>query len=109
MFAKVAVYTVAVFTALAAATPVPQGGASCNTGAITCCQDVRPASDVGITTLLGLLGVVVEDVTASVGVQCNPINVVGVASGNTCSSTPVCCQNNNVGGLVSIGCVPIIL
>ncbi|KAI0353887.1 hydrophobin [Trametes cingulata] len=109
MFAKVAVYTLAAFTALAAATPVPQADGSCNTGAITCCQDIRPAGDAGVTALLGLLGVAIDDVTASVGLNCSPISVVGVASGNACSSTPVCCQNNNVGGLVSIGCVPVIL
>ncbi|KAI0628645.1 hydrophobin [Trametes polyzona] len=109
MFAKTAIFTTAVFTALAAATPVPQGSASCNTGPINCCQDVRSANDTSVTTLLGLLGVVVQDLTASVGLQCSPINVIGAASGNACSATPVCCENNNVGGLISIGCVPIIL
>ncbi|KAH9887996.1 hydrophobin [Cubamyces lactineus] len=109
MFAKVAIYTTAVFTALAAATPVPQGSASCNTGPISCCQDVRSASDTSISTLLGLLGVVVEDLTASVGLQCSPISVIGAGSGAACSATPVCCENNSVGGLINIGCIPIIL
>ncbi|KAJ8488970.1 hypothetical protein ONZ51_g3231 [Trametes cubensis] len=108
MFAKVAIYTTAIFTALAAATPVPQGSASCNTGPISCCQDVRSASDGAVTTLLGLLGVVLQDVTASVGLNCSPISVIGVGGG-ACSATPVCCENNNVGGLISIGCIPIIL
>ncbi|KAI0765930.1 hydrophobin [Trametes elegans] len=109
MFAKAVIYTTAVFTALAAATPVPQGSGSCNTGPISCCNEVRSASDTGVTTLLGLLGVVLDDITASVGLQCSPINVIGAGAGNACSSTPVCCQNNNFGGLISIGCVPIIL
>ncbi|KAI8974838.1 hydrophobin [Trametes punicea] len=110
MFAKAVIYTAAVFTALAAATPVPQGtAANCNTGPISCCQDVRPASDASVTALLGLLNVVVDDLTASVGIQCSPLSVIGVAGGSACSSTPVCCENNSVGGLVNIGCVPIIL
>ncbi|KAL1948738.1 hypothetical protein VTO73DRAFT_10544 [Trametes versicolor] len=109
MFAKLALFTAAVFTALAAATPVPQGSGSCNTGPITCCEDVRSADDASVATLLGLLGVVVQDVTAQVGIQCSPINVIGAASGNACSATPVCCENNNVGGLISVGCVPVIL
>ncbi|KAL7277103.1 hypothetical protein ACG7TL_008948 [Trametes sanguinea] len=110
MFAKVAIYTTAVFTALAAATPVPQAtSGSCNTGPISCCQDVRPASDTSVSTILGLLGVVVQDLTASVGIQCSPLSVIGVGSGSACSATPVCCENNSVGGLINIGCVPIIL
>ncbi|KAI0821822.1 fungal hydrophobin-domain-containing protein [Trametes gibbosa] len=109
MLSKVVLFTTAVFTALAAATPVPQGSGSCNTGPISCCQDVRTADDHSVATLLGLLGVVVQDLTASVGLQCSPISVVGVSSGNACSATPVCCENNNIGGLISIGCVPIIL
>ncbi|CDO71061.1 hypothetical protein BN946_scf184844.g65 [Trametes cinnabarina] len=110
MFAKAVIYTTAVFTAPAAATPLPQASSgSCNTGPIHCCQDVRPASDASVSTLLGLLGVVVGDLTASIGIQCSPLSVIGVGSGSACSSTPVCCENNSVGGLINIGCVPIIL
>ncbi|KAI0641396.1 hydrophobin [Trametes meyenii] len=109
MFAKTAIVAASLFTALAAATPVPQGSGSCNTGPISCCQDVRSASDSAVTSLLGLLGVVVEDLTVAVGIQCSPLSVIGVGSGNACSATPVCCENNSVGGLINIGCIPIIL
>ncbi|KAH9848748.1 hydrophobin [Lenzites betulinus] len=109
MFANTILFAAAAFTALAAATPVPQASGSCNTGPISCCQDVRSADDHSVATLLGLLGVVVHDLTASVGLQCSPISVIGASSGNGCSATPVCCENNNVGGLISVGCVPIIL
>lgn len=89
MFAKLALLTAAVFTALAAATPVPQGSGSCNTGPITCCEDLRSADDASVATLLGLLGVVVQDVTAQVGIQCSPINVIGAASGNAWYVSPL--------------------
>ena len=81
--------------------------------------------------LLGLLGIVLQNLDVPVGLECSPITVVGVGAGNQCSANTVCCQNNdNVsthlvpfqlrtfssrprslvqGGLISIGCVPAIL
>ena len=57
MFSKL-VFAVAAFSVLAAATPVPAVGASCNTGPITCCNTVQKASDLSADakTLFGLLG-----------------------------------------------------
>ncbi|KAI0371976.1 hypothetical protein BV20DRAFT_941118, partial [Pilatotrama ljubarskyi] len=59
--------------------------------------------------LLGLLGIVLGDITGLIGLGCSPISVVGVGSGNACSANAVCCENNSVGGLLSIGCLPIEL
>ena len=76
--------------------------------------------------LLGLLGIVVNGVDVLLGINCSPLSVIGIGSGNACSSNAVCCENNNVvstntalhdgsnsaflqGGLLSIGCIPIIL
>ena len=44
-------------------------------------SSVRSVSDGAVTTLLGLLGVVLQDVTASVGLNCSPISVIGVGGG----------------------------
>ena len=46
--------------------------------------------------LLGLLGIVLGDITGLIGLGCSPITVVGVGSGNACSANAVCCTNNNV-------------
>ncbi|TBU59270.1 fungal hydrophobin [Dichomitus squalens] len=89
--------------------PAPTGGDTCSTGPIQCCNSVGSASDPAFSGILGLLGIVLEGVEALVGLGCSPISVVGVGSGNACSATTVCCQNNSVGGLISIGCIPIIL
>ncbi|ESK81797.1 hydrophobin [Moniliophthora roreri MCA 2997] len=51
-------------------------------------------------------GVVVQDLNIPIGVQCNPISVIGVG-GNSCTQQPVCCDNNNFNGVVAIGCTPI--
>ncbi|ESK85383.1 hydrophobin [Moniliophthora roreri MCA 2997] len=78
----------------------------CTTGPIQCCNTVQSATDPAIGAILGLLGVVLQDLNVEVGVTCTPITVIG-AGGVTCSSTPVCCENNTFKGLIAIGCVPV--
>ncbi|KAI0746814.1 fungal hydrophobin-domain-containing protein [Daedaleopsis nitida] len=110
MFSRVAAFAVAALPLLAAATPlaVRGGEGSCSTGPVQCCNSLEKSDSAAGSALLGLLGVVVQDITASIGLGCSPISVIGLGGGS-CSSNTVCCQNNNVGGLISIGCVPVIL
>ncbi|KAJ3512705.1 hypothetical protein NLJ89_g3374 [Agrocybe chaxingu] len=91
---------------LAAATAIPAAANQCNTGPIQCCNQTGTAKDTAIAKILGLLGVVVGDITAIVGVNCNPITVIG-AGGNSCTAQPVCCTNNSFNGLIALGCIPI--
>ena len=91
---------------------------------------MRQASSPAGTALLGLLGVVLEGLDVLLGLDCSPITGVGIGTGNECTATTVCCQDNNVvsvlfvreyavsvhspllriqGGLISVGCIPIIL
>ena len=60
---------------------------------LTCFLQSNSAS---ATLLLGLLGIVLDDITGLIGLNCSPITVVGVGSGNACSANAVCCTNNNV-------------
>ncbi|KAI0750090.1 fungal hydrophobin-domain-containing protein, partial [Daedaleopsis nitida] len=85
--------------------PSGQPPSSCTTGPVQCCNQVKEPTDSSLTGILGLLGIVVGDLTGLVGVGCSPITGVGVGGG-TCSSHTVCCENNSVGGLISIGCIP---
>ncbi|KAF4618850.1 hypothetical protein D9613_009768 [Agrocybe pediades] len=105
------------FASLAAATVTPArrggsgGGATipasqCNTSNIQCCNSVQAANSDPVTALLGLLGVVIGDITALVGLGCSPLSVIGIG-GNSCTAQPVCCTNNSFGGLIAIGCTPI--
>ncbi|KAI0802002.1 fungal hydrophobin-domain-containing protein [Irpex lacteus] len=82
---------------------------NCNTGPIQCCQSLQSATSPASEGLLGLLGVTVQGVGVMLGLGCSPISVIGVGSGSACSAKTVCCQNNAVGGLISIGCVPVTL
>ncbi|KAI9001555.1 fungal hydrophobin [Trametes punicea] len=83
------------------------GGQSCSTGPVQCCNSVGKAKEDVFSMILGLLGID-ADPEALVGVQCSPLSVVGVG-GSQCQATTVCCENNSQGGLISIGCIPIIL
>lgn len=91
---------------------LPRGGsgsgAACTSGTVQCCDSTESASDLSpsTVTLFGLLGVVVSDLTANVGVTCSPISVIGVG-GTSCSSQTVCCENNSFNGVVALGCTPI--
>ncbi|EKM54138.1 uncharacterized protein PHACADRAFT_78259, partial [Phanerochaete carnosa HHB-10118-sp] len=79
----------------------------CSTGSIQCCQNVVPGdSDLG-TLLLDELGIVLEDPTVLIGDGCDPITVAG--SSDACSATAVCCSDNNVSGVIAIGCLPVTL
>ncbi|RDX54517.1 fungal hydrophobin [Lentinus brumalis] len=82
---------------------------SCSTGPVQCCNSLESANSAAGSALLSVLGIVVEDVTAQIGLKCSPISVIGAGAGNACSANAVCCQNNNVGGLISIGCLPVEL
>ncbi|KAK0493630.1 hydrophobin-251 [Armillaria luteobubalina] len=110
MFAHISSFTA--LLALATATILPRGGgdgAACSaTGTAQCCQSTENPSDLSPSTvaLLGLLGVVVGDLTADVGLTCSPISVIGVG-GTSCDSQTVCCDNNNFNGVIALGCSPI--
>ena len=69
---------------------------SCSTGSVQCCQSLLPANDSAVSQLLGLLGIVLGDITGLIGLDCSPFTVVGIGSGNACSANAVCCTNNNV-------------
>ncbi|KAL5514032.1 hypothetical protein ACEPAG_2793 [Sanghuangporus baumii] len=108
MFVKLTVF--ASLALLAVATPMPGGepASSCSTAPIQCCDSVQPAGSDSVSKELGLLGIVVQDLDVLVGLTCTPVTVIGAGSSG-CSASPVCCEDNSHGGLVSIGCVPVDL
>ncbi|KAI0628270.1 fungal hydrophobin [Trametes polyzona] len=92
------------------ATASPTGVQTCTTGPIQCCNQVASAGSSLVSSLLGVVGELVQDLNLGpIGVGCSPITGVGVGTGNACSAVTVCCENNAVGTLISIGCIPIFL
>ncbi|KAK7030937.1 sc3 hydrophobin [Paramarasmius palmivorus] len=83
-------FSLATLATLAAATPTRRGGepaSSCSTGPIECCNTVTNASDPSATKILGLLGIVLQDLNVLVGLTCTPVTVIG-AGGSGCSANP---------------------
>ncbi|KAJ4499769.1 fungal hydrophobin-domain-containing protein [Lentinula lateritia] len=123
MFSRVSAvtfYALSALVILAAATPgnqpitttpgttATEPASSCSTGELQCCDSTETAGSAAGSLLLGLIGVVVQDVDVLLGVTCSPITVIGVGNSG-CSAQAVCCDDNAWGGLVSIGCVPVTL
>ncbi|KJA28161.1 hypothetical protein HYPSUDRAFT_197683 [Hypholoma sublateritium FD-334 SS-4] len=106
--------TLSALTTLALATfavAVPTSGSpssQCNTGSVQCCNSLQDSSEFAAAGLLALLGVVVQDVTAQVGLTCTPVTAVGLG-GNSCTQQAACCENNNFNGVIALGCNPINL
>ncbi|THV02156.1 fungal hydrophobin [Dendrothele bispora CBS 962.96] len=80
----------------------------CNTGKLQCCQTVQKANEKPASQILGLLGIVLQDVNIPVGLTCTPISVIGVG-GQNCAAQPVCCDKNNFNGVIALGCTPVNL
>ncbi|GAW05881.1 fungal hydrophobin [Lentinula edodes] len=95
-------------TVTAPGTTATEPASSCSTGELQCCDSTEEASSAAGSLLLGLIGVVLQDVNVLLGVTCSPITVIGVGNSG-CSAQAVCCEDNAWGGLVSIGCVPVTL
>ncbi|KAI8974194.1 fungal hydrophobin [Trametes punicea] len=109
MFSRAIAIAIAATPLLAVATPSLESRQSCSTGALECCQSTTSADSVTGAAILSLLGIVVQDANVLLGLDCSPITVVGVGTGDSCSANAVCCEDNSHGSLVSIGCGPVSL
>ncbi|KAF8958716.1 hydrophobin, partial [Flammula alnicola] len=87
----------------------PQIDNSCNTGPVQCCNQLMDSKSEQATLLASLIGLDLGAITGQVGAQCSPITAIGVGSGASCSSQPVCCSNNSFNGLIAVGCSPVNL
>ncbi|KAF5325911.1 hypothetical protein D9611_000563 [Ephemerocybe angulata] len=105
--------------------PAPIPASQCNTGPIQCCNSLQAANVPAVSTLLGLLGIVVQPITALVGLTCSPISVIALPGNSwsvssssevtrvqythyvNSSAQPVCCTNNSFNGIVALGCTPV--
>ncbi|RPD65521.1 fungal hydrophobin [Lentinus tigrinus ALCF2SS1-7] len=96
-------------TATAPVVTVTEPASDCTTGPIQCCEGIQSANTVPGKVMLGLLGIILKDLDVFLGLNCDPITGVGVGSGNACTAVTVCCENNAVGSLISIGCIPVFL
>ncbi|KAK0206165.1 hydrophobin-251 [Desarmillaria ectypa] len=115
MFSRISAFTLLALAAFAAAqkTNTTVTGGKCNTGSLQCCKSVQNPKSSAAQEALGLLNIPVGEITADVGLTCDPITVIGLGT-NQCTSQPACCEKNNFGtvlqnGVVALGCTPVNL
>ncbi|KAF8552303.1 fungal hydrophobin [Imleria badia] len=116
MFARVFKSTVIVsviaFVAVARGVPTSTSNSQCNNGSLQCCNNMMSsttAQETGLGGLLGLLGLNLGSIVGDIGLECTPINVIGVGSGANCNQQAACCTGETQNGLINVGCSPINL
>ncbi|KAF9457570.1 fungal hydrophobin [Collybia nuda] len=110
-FTSASVITMLALPLLSAATTTPTTPASeCDVDNLKCCNSTQESDALTppLTTLLGLLGVNLSDLTAMVGSTCGALHILSLGVSD-CTAQPVCCSNNNFNGIVALGCTPINL
>ncbi|PSR75146.1 hypothetical protein EW026_g8276 [Hermanssonia centrifuga] len=80
----------------------------CNTGPVQCCDSVQPANSPQVLDMFKSLNLDIP-INAPVGLNCSPLNVLGGGVSGSCKANPVCCENNQMNGLINTGCVPVSL
>ncbi|KAI0695481.1 hypothetical protein BC835DRAFT_1414871 [Cytidiella melzeri] len=104
MFSRIAFFALPLLAVATSAAVVARNDAPTT----ACCSSTVPADSVAGAKALGLIGVVLQDLTVAIGLNCSPISVVGVGSGAECNSDPVSCSDGVIGS-IGIGCAPITL
>ncbi|EMD36145.1 hydrophobin [Gelatoporia subvermispora B] len=103
-------FAISALTALASlAAASPAAPSTCSTGTAMCCQQTGTAGSGLISELLMVLNIVVADLDTVVGVDCSGITVIGIGGSGSCDSNTICCDSTADGGLIGLGCLPIIL
>jgi len=63
--------------------------------AILLSHNLPQASSSSISNLLGLLGIILQDVNVLVGLTCSLITAIGVGSSSSCNKQPIFCEKNS--------------
>ncbi|TFK42327.1 fungal hydrophobin-domain-containing protein [Crucibulum laeve] len=112
MFSRILTAGLLALPLLSAASPVAAPGKPvdpsyvCNSGSVNCCNQYQQTSPDLQSTLNGLLGAIVG-LGAGVGLNCDPISILGLGT-NSCNQQTVCCSGNTFGGgLINLDCTPI--
>ncbi|EAU83498.1 hypothetical protein CC1G_04754 [Coprinopsis cinerea okayama7 len=78
------------------ASPVGIRSEQCSTGDVQCCNLLTFSNDSVLGPLLNLASSTVTGVVELIGIQCTPINILGLTQTAQCQSQPLCCSNKNV-------------
>jgi hypothetical protein len=91
----------------AAVVPAQTGG-TCNSGRLMCCSSLQSSSSDNSGTLLNnLVPINLQGLTGSLGLDCTPIDVLGIGNSG-CTQQTACCSGDTY-GTVTLACEPINL
>lgn len=79
MFSKATIFVASALLAFVASTPAQRRSGDCETGPVQCCNTVEDKDHLTPDTIhaLNVVNVVVKDIGAAVGVNCNPVTGIG--------------------------------
>ncbi|KAF5392268.1 hypothetical protein D9757_001574 [Collybiopsis confluens] len=106
-FAVLSSIALGLATVTVTAAPTDGPTAACNTGSISCCnqvQDVNGQNAGAVQNVIsGILGIPITiPIAGTIGLNC-----VAALGTNSCKSQTVCCTNSQFNGLINLGCSPI--
>ncbi|KAG2153624.1 hydrophobin [Suillus bovinus] len=105
MFARF--FAVVFLAALAVATPLTLRDGQCNTGNVQCCESATTTSEYNASARRNGLAELPTTLSGYVGQSCTPLGIAALSSGASCRQQPMCCSNNQMNGVVNVGCTPI--
>ncbi|KAG6329816.1 hypothetical protein ID866_9272 [Astraeus odoratus] len=111
MFAGLSTILTIALAVLATAVPSPadekyEESSSCDTGIAMCCDEVQPVEDAqAIGSLLGILEIPIELLDGDIGLDCVPLDIIGLLNPINCNQQPLCCENNYAVSLDFL-CIP---
>ena len=71
-----------IFVTLAAIATLALAAPQCDTAEVQCCNHITKAGDPEAQQILNEIGAIVDDLTVSVGIDCNPITGIGAGLGS---------------------------
>ncbi|KLO10192.1 hypothetical protein SCHPADRAFT_978025 [Schizopora paradoxa] len=93
MFSKIFVFLAVASTILAHPAIAPRGG-SCNGNTASCCNSVAGTSSNPDNKSFGdAIPVALQSLTVPVGVNCVPVDVLGLGNAGSCTVANSCCDN----------------
>ncbi|GJE92436.1 hydrophobin family protein [Phanerochaete sordida] len=106
MFSRLIAATLLALPLLSAASPASMAKRdSCDTGGMQCCVQYEQSNTETAKTLVSALGHQ-HNPDSFFGFQCTPMNTGDSQNvAPICEASPVCCENDALGGLISIGCI----
>ncbi|EMD35900.1 hypothetical protein CERSUDRAFT_96125 [Gelatoporia subvermispora B] len=107
MFALKSAVAAALLAAPALVVALPQSsGSECQPAQVQCCDTMAPGDSDHMRAVGKALKMNVDE-SKWYGTGCSQSGLLGLGGGTSCTTSPMCCEGNDFGGLIGLGCLPI--